>query len=91
MRLIDADALKAAIPETRASVFENCHECTLLDAEQVKELIDEAPTVNEAVKPKSKVRHGADAQIQHWCGNCMTMLHGKQKFCSECGREVNWK
>lgn len=45
----------------------------------------------EAVKPKSKVRHGANGQIQHWCGNCMTMLHGKQKFCSECGRAVNWE
>ena len=45
----------------------------------------------EAVKPKSKVRHGANAQIQHFCGNCMTMLHGKPKFCSECGRPVLWE
>lgn len=45
----------------------------------------------EAIKPKSKVRHGANAQIQHFCGNCMTMLHGKPKFCSECGRPVLWE
>jgi hypothetical protein len=46
---------------------------------------------HEAVKPKSKVRHGANAQIQYFCGNCMTMLHGKPKFCSECGRPVLWE
>lgn len=44
----------------------------------------------EAVKPLSKVRHGANAQIQHFCGNCRSMLHGKPKFCSECGRSVKW-
>lgn len=44
----------------------------------------------EAVKPKSKVRHGVNAQIQHFCGNCNTMLHGKPKFCSECGKGVLW-
>ena len=45
----------------------------------------------EPIKPKSKVRHGANAQIQHFCGNCMTMLHGKPKFCSECGKPVLWE
>ena len=44
----------------------------------------------EAVKPKSKSRHGANAQIQHFCGNCNSMLHGKPKFCSECGKGVLW-
>ena len=44
----------------------------------------------EPVKPKSKVRHGAYGQIQHWCGNCMKMLNGKPKYCSECGREIRW-
>ena len=37
----------------------------------------------DAVKPKSKSRHGANAQIQHFCGNCNSMLHGKPKYCSE--------
>ena len=45
----------------------------------------------EAVEPKSKVRHGAYAQIQHFCGNCNSMLHGKPKYCSECGRSVKWE
>ena len=45
----------------------------------------------EAVKPKSNVRHGANAQIQHFCGNCNSMLHGKPKYCSECGRPVLWE
>ena len=45
---------------------------------------------HEAVKPKSKVRHGANAQIQHFCGNCNTMLHGKPKYCPECGKGVKW-
>jgi membrane protease subunit (stomatin/prohibitin family) len=44
----------------------------------------------EEVKPKSKSRHGANAQIQHFCGNCNSMLHGKPKFCSECGKGVLW-
>ena len=44
----------------------------------------------EEVKPKSKVRHGANAQIQHFCGNCNSMLHGKPKYCSECGKGVLW-
>ena len=44
----------------------------------------------EAVKPKSKVRHGAYAQIQHFCGNCNAVLHGKPNYCSNCGRKVKW-
>lgn len=46
---------------------------------------------NEAVKPKSKTRKGATTQVQHWCGNCMAMLHEKPKFCSNCGRQVKWE
>lgn len=57
------------------------------EAEYVLELLKK----QEAVKPKSKVRHGANAQIQHFCGYCNTMLHGKPKFCSECGRWVKWE
>ena len=46
MRLIDADALKLAIPETSVDAFQNCRNCVLLDKEQVNELIDAAPTVD---------------------------------------------
>lgn len=45
----------------------------------------------EAIKPRSKSRHGAYAQIQHFCGNCNAMLHGKPRFCSSCGRGVKWE
>lgn len=45
MRLIDADALKLAIPETSVDAFQNCRYCVLLDKEQVTELIDAAPTI----------------------------------------------
>lgn len=46
MRIIDADALKLAIPETSVDAFQNCRYCVLLDKEQVNELIDAAPTVD---------------------------------------------
>ena len=45
----------------------------------------------EAVKPKSKTRHGSTTMVQHWCGNCMVMLHGKPKYCPNCGRKVKWE
>ena len=45
MRLINADALKLAIPETSVDAFQNCRNCVLLDKEQVNELIDAAPTI----------------------------------------------
>ena len=45
----------------------------------------------EPIKPKRKVRHGETCQYQHWCGNCMVMLHGKPKFCPNCGQAVKWK
>ena len=44
-RLIDADALKKAIPETTVDAFQNCRYCVLLDKEQVNNLIDAAPTI----------------------------------------------
>ena len=56
-----------------------------------KEEVERLHKEQEAIKPRSKVRHGANAQIQHFCGNCNTMLHGKPKFCSECGRPVLWE
>jgi hypothetical protein len=46
MRLIDADALKANVPDTSADIFENCRNCKTLMDWQVKELIDQQPTVS---------------------------------------------
>ena len=46
MRMIDADALKENVPDTSADIFENCRNCKTLMDWQVKELIDQQPTVN---------------------------------------------
>ena len=56
-----------------------------------KKMAEELLKEQEPIKPKSKVRHGENGQIQHWCGNCMAMLHGKPKYCSNCGRQVKWE
>ena len=83
-----------AINDALALLKEYCHncklECLLQRYDQLKEKYDKLLKEQEAVKPKSKVRHGANSQIQHFCGNCNTMLHGKPKFCSECGKGVLW-
>lgn len=44
MRIIDADALK--IPNTYTDAFENCRNCKLLDQDQVREIINNAPTID---------------------------------------------
>ncbi len=43
MRIIDADSIK--IPSTYADPFENCRNCVLLDEDQVREVINSAPTI----------------------------------------------
>ena len=43
MRIIDADAIQ--IPSTYVDMFENCRNCKLLDEEQVREIIDNTPTI----------------------------------------------
>ena len=45
-RLIDEK--KIDIPSTSVDMFENCRNCNLLDDEQVKEIIANAPTILEA-------------------------------------------
>ena len=61
--------------------------CLFLLHSDALELLKE----QEAVKPKSKTRHGSTTMVQHWCGNCMVMLHGKPKYCPNCGRKVKWE
>ena len=46
MRLINADTLQEQIPETSVDIFENCRNCSLLDKDQVLEIIDAAPTID---------------------------------------------
>lgn len=43
MRLIDADAIQ--IPSTYVDMFENCRNCKLLDEDQVREIIENAMTI----------------------------------------------
>ena len=74
MRLIDADALKLAIPETSVDAFQNCRNCVLLDKEQVNELIDAAPTVDIDRPTRSQfkrmaVQLGYEPVIR--CQNCV--------------------
>ena len=42
------DVGKIDIPSTSVDMFENCRNCNLLDDEQVKEIIHNAPTILEA-------------------------------------------
>ena len=57
------------------------------DWKRLKELLKE----QEAVKPKSRARHGANPQIRFFCGKCNAVLyHHRQKYCMECGRKVKW-
>lgn len=55
MRLIDADALKNMVPDTRVDIFENCRNCALLTAEDVTQLIDRAPTVGSWIGDKENL------------------------------------
>ena len=46
----------------------------------------------EPVKPRNVTRHGANTQIQHFCGKCNAILfHKNQKYCIECGTPPKWK
>lgn len=74
MRLVDADALKLAIPETSVDAFQNCRNCVLLDKEQVNELIDAAPTIEIDRPTRSQfkrmaVQLGYEPVIR--CQNCV--------------------
>lgn len=64
---------------------DNLGGCTQLYRDALELLKEQEP-----VKPKSRVRHGAYGQIQHFCGNCNALLYGKQKYCSKCGKEIKW-
>ena len=90
MRLIDADKLKQAIPETKVDVFENCGNCTCLTDEQVKELIDDAPTI-EALKelqPQKGEWVVDEYEIYH-CPFCGAINNTVYKcFCPNCGADM---
>ena len=98
MRLIDADALIALIPDASADVFENCRNCTCLDSEQIVELINKTPTVTlallkeqEAVEP-ILIREGRNKNYNDYvCPCCDNEVVYEQNYCSECGIPFMWK
>lgn len=76
MRLIDADAIQ--IPSTSVDMFENCRNCKLLDEDQVRELINSAPTI----EPKRG----------EWidgikCSKCGQVDISRPNFCPNCGSD----
>ena len=94
MRLIDADALKKAIPNTHVDIFENCRNCRLLDDEQVKQLIDDTPTI-ELLKEQEavKVQYTAMGGLRYGaCPQCDARIDNlvNPKACGFCGQAVKW-
>lgn len=72
-----------------------CEDCELVqDDDELHEMytnVIEMVRKQIPMKPKSKVRRGSHGQVQHWCGNCNAMLHGKPKYCSNCWQKVGWE
>jgi hypothetical protein len=96
-RLIDADALIMAIPDTRADIFENCRSCTLLDKEQITDIINNAPTI-EAERQGFWIKEdkvpGSESEYSYMCSEC---LHGdvhndnqKVHYCWNCGAKMSY-
>lgn len=85
MRLIDADTIK--IPSTHVDIFENCRNCRLLDESEVKQIIDDAPTVDAVPVVRCK-------DCIHWCA---TVTHSTlcdhydtpDAFCSHGKRRID--
>lgn len=75
MRIIDADALKLAIPETSVDAFQNCRNCVLLDKEQVNELIDAAPTVDIDRPTRSQFKRMAAQLVYEPVIHCRECKH----------------
>ena len=91
MRLIDADIIK--IPSTSVDAFENCRNCKLLDEYQVKEIIDDAPTVDA-----EPIRHGEwlNDGVMDKCSLCglsflKVHINGNPtfKYCPNCGAKMD--
>ena len=78
MRLIDADLLKAKVPNTNVDIFENCRNCRTLMDWEVKELIDKMPTVDAV-----EVVHG---EWEYNPRDAIEMMFTLPK-CSICGHE----
>jgi hypothetical protein len=86
MRLIDADVLKKAIPETSVDAFQNCRNCVLLDKEQVHELIDASPTIEVNRPTRSQFKRMAVQLGYEKVVHCKECKHITFSDCyGECG------
>lgn len=96
-RLIDADALIMAIPDTSADIFENCRNCKLLDKERITDIINNAPTI-EAERHGFWIKEytvlGNESEHYYMCSEC---LHGdihndnvKVHYCWNCGAKMDY-
>ena len=87
-RLIDADALKANVPNTNVDIFENCRNCNTLMDWQVKELIGKMPTIDavEVVRCKDCkcLRFYEDGTW--WCEQTEREIINPNWFCAD-GKE----
>ena len=86
MRIIDADALKLAIPETSVDAFQNCRNCVLLDNEQVNELIDAAPTIDIDRPTRSQFKRMAVQLGYELVVRCSECKHHVAGYCC---RDIN--
>ena len=89
MRLIDADAIQ--IPNTSVDMFENCRNCNLLDADQVREIIDNAPTI-EPKRGEWKRRLVDNGFNADWvcseCGYRVKTDFVDYNYCPNCGADM---
>ena len=67
MRLIDADRLKRSVPDTEIDIFEICGGCTLLDREQVYDIIDEQPIIDAVPVVRCKDCKWWREETDHTC------------------------
>ena len=99
-RLIDADTLKANVPNTNVDIFENCRNCSTLMDWQVKELIDKMPTIDAVeVKHGEWLRYGEDGKPNSidtciWqCDKCLETYYGRTEripnYCPNCGAKMD--
>ena len=90
MRLIDADALKANVPNTNVDIFENCRNCSTLMDWEVKELIDKMPTIDAV-----EVVHGnwevvdQEEPRRYGCSVCKRLSFYVTNYCSYCGAKMD--
>lgn len=94
MRLIDADTLKAKVPNTNVDIFENCRNCSTLMDWEVKELIDKMPTIDAVEVKHGEWVHEFGGYVN--CSECgaSPLLDGEREYvetnyCPNCGAKMD--